>query len=84
VEHWKPSLVLMLSLLLRPHLTLINLEEILRLCWMFTGHIVKSSGRDVVCFAFLHKAVILKKVLLLGLIQLRLGLEDPFRFGAEE
>lgn len=70
-----------LSLLLGPQFFLIDLEEILWLCWMLPSHIVKSGGRDVVRLAFLHKAVILEKVLLLGRVKLSLGLEDPLGFG---
>jgi len=57
--------MLMLGLLLRSHLTLINLEEILRLSWVLAGDIVKSCGRDVVGFALLDKTVIFEKILLL-------------------
>ena len=55
----------MFGLLFRSHLTLINLEEVLRFCGMLAGYIVKSCGRDVVGFALLDKAIVLKEVLLL-------------------
>jgi hypothetical protein len=48
---------------------------------MLPSHIVESRGGDVVSLAFLHKAVVLEKILLLGRVKLSLGLEDPLSFG---
>lgn len=70
----------MLGLLLWPHLTLVDLEEVLRLSGMLSSNIVEGSGRDVVGFTLLHKAVVLEEILLLGRVDVRLRLEDSFCF----
>ena len=58
-------LMFMFVLFFRSHLTLINLEEVLRLSGMLTGYIVESCGRDVIGFALLDKTVVVEKRLLL-------------------
>lgn len=71
----------MFRLLLGPQFPLVDLEEMLWLCWMLPSHIVESCGGDVVSLALLHKAVVLEKILLLRRVKLSLGLEDPLGFG---
>lgn len=71
----------MFGLLLRSHLTLINLEEILRLSWMLSGDIMKGCGRNVIGFALLDKTVIFEKILLLRWVQFGLGFKHSFCFG---
>lgn len=57
--------MLVFGLLFRSHLTLINLEEVIRFCGMLAGYIVESCSRDVVGLALFDKTVVLKEVLLL-------------------
>jgi hypothetical protein len=70
----------MLGLLLRSHLRLIHLEKVLCLCGMLPRHVVKRSGGDVVGFPLTNKTIVLENVLLLGLINVRLRLENLFCF----
>ena len=49
----------MFGFLFRSHLTLLNLEEIVRLSGILAGDIVERCGRDVVGFALLDKTVVL-------------------------
>lgn len=71
----------MFGLLLGSQFPLIDLEKMLWLCWMLPSHIVESRGGDVVSLALLHKAVVLKKILLLRRVKLGLGLKDSLGFG---
>lgn len=61
----------------------VGLEEIRRLLWVPTRHIMESCGRYVVGLAFTDQGVVLKKVLNLRLIALGLRLENLLCFRPE-
>lgn len=69
----------MLHLLRRSHLGFVQLEELLWARRMHASDIVECGGRDVVCLAFAHETVILKKVFLLRSVKIGLRFEDALR-----
>jgi hypothetical protein len=59
----------------------VHLEELHRLLWMSTRHIVEGRGGDVVGLALADKRVVLEQILQLGLVALRLRMQDLLCLG---
>lgn len=53
------SFVTSLGLLIRSKLSMIKLEELIWLSWMFPGDIMESRRRDIISLALTYKTVVL-------------------------
>ena len=65
-----------LGLLLGTQLVAVHAEELGRLGGLLARDIVEGRGGHIVCLALADQAVVLKEVLLLGVVDVGLGLED--------
>lgn len=74
---------IVLHLLLGTQFAGIQAEELVRLGGVLARDIVESSRGDVVSLALTHQAVVLEEVLLLGVVDGGLVLEDSLRLTPE-
>lgn len=72
--------VVSLDLLLGTQLVAVHAEELGRLGGLLARNLVEGRGGDVVGLTLTDKAVILEEVLLLGVVDVGLGLKDSLGF----
>lgn len=70
------SRVISLDLLLGAQLMAVHAEELGRLGRLLAGNVVEGRGGDVVGLALADQAVVLEEILLLGVVDVGLGMED--------